>query len=58
MWLLRMEALSSYHVSINRLQQSPLPMCLFLIVTELGTLNDHFSCSCGKLLNFIEEWKS
>lgn len=58
MWLLRMEALSSYHVSINRLQQAPLPMCLFLIVTELGTLNDHFSCSSGKLLNFTEEWKS
>lgn len=33
-------------------------MCLLLILTELGTLNDHCSCSCGKLLNFIEEWKS
>lgn len=58
MWLLRMGASSSDHVNINRFQQSTLPMCLFLIVTELGTLNDHFNCSCGKLLNFIEEWKS
>lgn len=37
-WLLRTEALPSYHVNTNRLQQSMLPMCLLLIATELGTL--------------------